>query len=83
MDEDEDEQLKLPLEEAKDDRLYVESLTATADSVLYNALGKYDRVFLIGVNNDDGFDYMASDGHLLFWSAVLQKANEYIMRRMF
>jgi hypothetical protein len=83
MDNDE-EQLALPLDDTEDNRLYVENLTAGADSTLCGALGKYERVFIIGIaKNATGFDYMASDSDCFFWAAVLQKAQEFIMRRMF
>lgn len=76
MDEEE-EQLDLPLE---DTRLYVETTSATSDSVLYHALNEFDRVFVIGVK-DGELNFRVSDGNLFFWNWALDKSKEFLMRQ--
>lgn len=74
----EENQLELPLPEEDDDKLYVENLTLTPDTMLAGCMGKFKRVFVIGVD-DDGFSYSASSSDTYFWTYALERAKQFIM----
>lgn len=78
-----EEQLELSLDEDESDiRIYFEDKTLNADRVLTQALGKFDHVFLIGVDSE-GASYFSDHGDVQFWYFMLERAKTFIERNSY
>jgi hypothetical protein len=72
------EQLELfPLEEP----LIVEDTSVTPNSVLCHMMNRFDRVFVIG-QDEDGLLFAASDKDSHFWHYALDRAQDFVYRRI-
>jgi hypothetical protein len=76
-----EEQMELPLPEVPDDRLYFESTTLTADTVLAKAISVFDDVFILGIN-EEGYQYRASNDDARFWVYALERAKQWLLHQM-
>lgn len=81
MSADENGQLDLGLDEENNDVLVFEDTTLNADRVLAKAVGKFEHVFLLGVDRE-GITYYSDHHDGMFWLLALERARDFLKRNM-